>query len=123
MKFAIFAAFAGGPDWVITARHDGYARRFGVEHERTLRRVDGGFAIEDRLIGRPPGLAATGRLLVGPTCTASMAAPDTVVVDDGRSVKLYPGLPQFFVSGAGEIELAPHRRVGLGKGLDRVEYA
>ena len=81
-------AFSGGRDWVITARHDGYARRFGVEHERTLRRVDGGFAIEDRLIGRKPGLAATGRLLVGPTCTASVAAPGTVVVEDARSVKL-----------------------------------
>lgn len=81
-------AFSGGRDWVITARHDGYARRFGVEHERTLRRVDGGFAIEDRLIGRKPGLAATGRLLLGPTFTASVTAPGTVVVEDARSVKL-----------------------------------
>jgi hypothetical protein len=81
-------AFSGARDWVITARHDGYARRFGVEHERTLRRVDGGFAIEDRLIGRTPGLAATGRLLVGPTFAASLAAPDTAVIEDARSVKL-----------------------------------
>src|SRR5262249_2705150 len=80
--------FSGGRDWVVTARHDGYARRFGVEHERTLRRVAGGFAIEDRLFGRTPGLAATARFLVGPTCTARVTAPHTVVVEDARSVKL-----------------------------------
>lgn len=81
-------AFSGERDWVITARHDGYARRFGVEHERTLRSVDGGFAIEDRLIGMNPGLPATGRLLIAPTFTASVAAPGTVVVEDARSLKL-----------------------------------
>ena len=81
-------AFSGGRDWVVTARHDGYARRFGIEHERTVRRVDGGFAIEDRLIGRTPGLAAISRLLVGPTFAASMSARDTIVVADARSVKL-----------------------------------
>jgi uncharacterized heparinase superfamily protein len=81
-------AFSGGRDWVITARHDGYARRFGVEHERTLRRVDGGFAIEDRLIGMKPGLAATGRLLLGPRFTASPAGPGTVVIEEARSMKL-----------------------------------
>ena len=85
---ARLTASSVGRDWVITARHDGYARRFGVEHERTLLRVDGGFAIEDRLIGRPPGLAATSRLLVSPAFTARPDGHGTVVIEDGRSAKL-----------------------------------
>jgi len=96
--------FSRGRDWVVTARHDGYARRFGVEHQRTLRRIEGGFAIEDRLIGRTPGLTATGRLLIGSTCTARATAPDTVVVADGRSVKLSLS----FGGGSLSLEPAPY---------------
>ncbi|MEZ2128031.1 MULTISPECIES: heparinase II/III-family protein [unclassified Sinorhizobium] len=39
------------PDWSLTARHDGYLRRFGVFHERRIMHQHGGIRIEDRLIG------------------------------------------------------------------------
>lgn len=85
---ARLVAFSDARDWVITARHDGYARRFGVEHERTLRRVDGGFVIEDRLIGRNPGLAATSRLLISPAFAARPVGRGVIIIEDSRSAML-----------------------------------
>jgi hypothetical protein len=40
-----------GKDWRITASHDGYEKRFGVRHQRTIAVHTGGFLIEDRLLG------------------------------------------------------------------------
>lgn len=34
----------------MSGEHDGYSRRYGVMHRRTVRRIDGGWLIEDRLI-------------------------------------------------------------------------
>jgi uncharacterized heparinase superfamily protein len=82
-------AFSGGASWVITARHDGYARRFGVEHERTVRRVEGGFSTEDRVVGRKRGLTTVSRLLVSPAFAWRFDGPDTIVLEDERSAKLH----------------------------------
>jgi hypothetical protein len=82
-------AFSGGPSWMITARHDGYARRFGVEHERTVRRVEGGFSIEDRVVGRKRGLTAASRLLVSPAFAWRFDGPNAIVLEDARSAKLH----------------------------------
>jgi hypothetical protein len=40
-----------GADWRVTASHDGYEKRFGVRHQRTIAAHEGGFRIEDRLLG------------------------------------------------------------------------
>lgn len=39
------------PNWRLSARQDGYQRRYSVVHERTLSRDTGGIAVIDRLIG------------------------------------------------------------------------
>jgi hypothetical protein len=40
-----------GPDWELTAEHDGYQRRFGALHRRTLKREATSIAIYDCLVG------------------------------------------------------------------------
>lgn len=53
-------------DGSIRAWHDGYRRRRGVRHERTLSFVDDGFVLTDRLIGRGgPHRCEIGFLLPG----------------------------------------------------------
>ncbi len=46
-----------GPDWRIRASHDGYVKRFGVRHERTIAPTATGFVICDRLLGSGAGAA------------------------------------------------------------------
>ncbi|MDP1730128.1 MAG: alginate lyase family protein [Devosia sp.] len=40
-----------GDNWFAAASHDGYEKRFGVRHQRTLEKVPEGLAITDRLFG------------------------------------------------------------------------
>src|SRR5581483_7488474 len=40
-----------GPDWRITASHDGYEKRFGVRHRRSFAAHESGLLIRDRLLG------------------------------------------------------------------------
>jgi hypothetical protein len=40
-----------GPDWRLTARHDGYQLRLGVRHERSVAREGDAIAVTDRLRG------------------------------------------------------------------------
>lgn len=40
-----------GPAWRLTARHDGYQGRFGVQHERTVARNGDALTVTDRLHG------------------------------------------------------------------------
>jgi len=40
-----------GPEWLLRASHDGYRRRFGCLHQRTVELVPDGIAVTDRLIG------------------------------------------------------------------------
>ena len=42
----------GGPQWSVSACHDGYRRRFGSDHERQVERMADDILITDRLIGR-----------------------------------------------------------------------
>lgn len=39
------------PDWMLEAQHDGYQRRYGVQHRRRLQRVGETIEITDRLVG------------------------------------------------------------------------
>lgn len=48
---AVLEEARGGEDWSLTASHDGYRRRFGVIHRRTLFATAEGFAIRDQLEG------------------------------------------------------------------------
>jgi hypothetical protein len=41
-----------GAAWCVSARHNGYNVRYGVEHERTIRRTDNGILVLDRLDGQ-----------------------------------------------------------------------
>ena len=56
-----------GPVWSVAGRHDGYQGRFGVLHERRVRRVADGFELEDRLDGATSPLAVEIRFLLNPT--------------------------------------------------------
>lgn len=64
------------PDWwSLTARHDGYRRRFGCDHERTVRqRGPNCFKVVDRLVGgRVPRPVEIG-FLVAPGLSVAEAA-------------------------------------------------
>ena len=66
-----------GPDrWSLTARHDGYRRRFGCDHERTVRqRGPGRFEVVDRLVGgRVPRPVEIGFLAAPGLCVTEAAA-------------------------------------------------
>ena len=41
----------GGQHWLIRASHDGYRKRYGVDHERIVSATDKGFLVHDRLLG------------------------------------------------------------------------
>lgn len=43
------------PDWLLCARHDGYAARFGAMHQRTLARHTDGILVTDQLLGKAHG--------------------------------------------------------------------
>lgn len=48
-----------GTDWAVAVRHDGYVKRFGVEHHRRIAATPSGIEIDDRLVGGgPPSLKA-----------------------------------------------------------------
>ncbi|GCL65109.1 hypothetical protein AQPW35_41900 [Rubrivivax pictus] len=44
----------GQAAWPWRASHDGYMRRFGLRHERTIVALDDGYQITDRLLGKAP---------------------------------------------------------------------
>jgi hypothetical protein len=53
-------------NWFFRASHDGYVRRFGVEHQRIIRRAVDGFEIEDILLGNPICASVATRFFVHP---------------------------------------------------------
>ncbi|MBM6582056.1 alginate lyase family protein [Microvirga sp. BT689] len=56
-----------GEHWSITGSHDGYKARLGVEHERTIRKTNDGFDVDDRLIGPPTKVPGNIGFLVHPS--------------------------------------------------------
>jgi uncharacterized heparinase superfamily protein len=70
--------FRREPAWWVAGAHDGYQRRFGVRHVRTLRRQKDGIAIEDRLTGAHRPLPVALRFLCHPDIT--------VTIDGGAAV-------------------------------------
>ncbi len=88
------------PDWRLRASHDGYARRFGGTHERSVELVSGGIRITDHLLGShhvaeiafqlAPGLTAradgrtvTVRDAAGPLLLIQFP-DDAIVISVGR---------------------------------------
>lgn len=71
----------GGENWSVVASHDGYRKRFGAEHRRTLSSTPEGFAIRDKLTGTV-GLEAEIVLQLAPEWHAQMK--DGTVPDFAR---------------------------------------
>ena len=56
---AWLGATRGPPDWSLSAGHDGYRHRFGVDHVRTIAAIAAGISVNDRLIGASAKPVAT----------------------------------------------------------------
>jgi Heparinase II/III-like protein len=86
-----------GADWRVTARHDGYRKRFGVLHERSVAREDESLAITDRLRGGPRAAEIVFQLAVDLTATT---ADNAVTISRGSEALLALHFP------AGRITIA-----------------
>lgn len=72
----------------VTARHDGYLKRFGICHERTVR-LSGPdqFEIVDRVIGASTGVPVQAAFLLGPNCCVKAEASDVWrIAADGEDI-------------------------------------
>ena len=77
-----------GADWSITASHDGYRRRFGVDHRRTVCACEDGLMVVDTLT---PGPCAEPVELVfqfAPTVSVRRQGAGVLVSNRGRAVLL-----------------------------------
>lgn len=76
------------PVWTVTARHDGYAKSFGVTHERTITwdRATAMLIIEDTLTGGT--CEATARLLFAPGCTLAADVAEASVTWEGGTLEI-----------------------------------
>lgn len=70
----------GGPDWRIAASHDGYEKRFGCVHRRTVSSDPAGFSIHDVLTGNPDQPAEIVFQLA-PSCRAQIEAGQVRIHD------------------------------------------
>ncbi|MBN9308269.1 heparinase II/III-family protein [Devosia sp.] len=68
-----------GEPWSLTASHDGYRRRFGVLHQRSLVGTDTGFSIIDRLLGAAEGRDAEIGFQLAPGLVATRAGREVAV--------------------------------------------
>ena len=78
--------FAGTPNWEIEGRHDGYRKRLGVEHVRTLVRTPHGFRIEDRLMDAKDSLPVAIRFLVRPGLSVACDEGRATIAGGGRAI-------------------------------------
>jgi uncharacterized heparinase superfamily protein len=67
------------PAWRVAGEHDGYQKRFGVRHVRTVRRLPNGVAIEDCLTSHRQPLPVTLRFLCGPDIEAVLDGDDVTI--------------------------------------------
>jgi hypothetical protein len=73
-----------GADWHVTAQHDGYLKRFGVVHQRSCRRVDGGILIEDTLAPPRRGLDVVIGFMIHPALDVMPCQDGAVIALRGR---------------------------------------
>ncbi len=94
--------------WVVTARHDGWQRRYGCLHERTLAQTAEGFRITDTLRdGKGPWPVEIGFLL----------APDIMAQQDGQDWVLARAEGTALVRIASEGGLPAHTEHGSAQPL------
>ena len=91
-----------GPWWQLTASHDGYERRFGLRHQRSVSREPRGFLITDRLVGAKSPVTVRIGFLVHPGLEGMLEADRFVI--RGRegvlaTLHLPPGLRALIVRG------------------------
>ena len=81
---------AGGEAWRVRASHDGYRKRFGVDHYREVAAQDSGLVVVDRL--EPGNLAA-------PVEVVFQLAPGVSVVQEAGGVRISgPAGPLIFIA-------------------------
>ncbi len=76
---------SGGKNWSVTAAHDGYEKRFGVVHRRSLFSTQDGFAIRDELSGTGSQTAEIVFQL-SPECDARMNDGNVVITRHGATI-------------------------------------
>ncbi|WP_421759067.1 heparinase II/III family protein [Devosia sp.] len=74
-----------GPNWSLSASHDGYLQRFGVRHRRTISRNGDALSIADSLDGAAPRQAEIVFQLA-PDLTTSMTGAIVTVFRDAQPV-------------------------------------
>lgn len=75
-----------GPDWSIVASHDGYRRRFGVEHRRSVAATEEGLRIVDTLVPAPCREPVEVVFQFAPTLEVRLQDGEVVVLDRGRAL-------------------------------------
>jgi hypothetical protein len=75
-----------GSDWRLSAAHDGYRERFGVEHVRSLRCRDATIHVSDRLEGQRDPMDVTISWLFHPRCSVRVEGRRVVVHRAGADV-------------------------------------
>lgn len=69
-----------GAQWRLTASHDGYRKRFGFSHERSLARTECGFAITDRLVGTDQGRPVQVNFQLAPDLSARIEGHNVIIM-------------------------------------------
>ena len=99
-----------GEWWSVSGEHEGYRRRFGVTHRRTVSREPTGFAVTDELVGASRAL---------PVKIAYLVAPDCKVRHEGDRLHLTSGdqaLLQISIPAGFRVQIVRGEREG-GRGL------
>ncbi len=94
----------GGPQWSVSACHDGYRRRFGADHERQVERVAEDILITDRLIGRTQPAELVFQLAPG---LSTSRQGNRLTVLDGDAALLEIHLPDGVIEISSGVENAP----------------
>ncbi|MEP6808634.1 MAG: heparinase II/III-family protein [Chthoniobacterales bacterium] len=93
-----------GPLWSLSARHDGYRRRFGVDHERQLELAAEEILITDRLIGHAQPAELVFQLAPGMSTSRN---GNCLTVFDGREALLEIELARGAIAVSNGVENAP----------------
>lgn len=73
-----------GPNWSVTAAHDGYEKRFSAVHRRRIFSTPDGFAIHDMLVGAGSRTAEI-TFQLSPDCDARLIGGQVLIERDGEA--------------------------------------
>jgi hypothetical protein len=112
------------PDWRLRARHDGYVRRFGVLHERTISHQANGILVTDQLQGGTQVAEIVFQLAAGLTASRDH---DSVRISRGGDPLLtirFPDTAITIAAGGDEPGLGGwiSRRFGLKAAAERIAW-